>query len=271
MRIESKVGDETLTQADAMNMVQTAANEYFPPAEYLLGRISQNDLLGQTGKQTQSVKYYERAALRGHKDASFKLGSIYLNGSYGVKTDTNKAKKLLAIAAKEERGVVDYDYTPQFMDIAKKNLDDIAQKEKYEREMKKKIEESAKREEMSEETPEKPEETPEEDDDIYIVAADEAARFLEGKNDEYGGEIGIVGDTESKPKEEHGVKVVDIPISHLSPSESIDVDNILLETDNKEEAPARPITPVIAAAATAAAAATIIPPEIIDVSVDFDT
>jgi hypothetical protein len=247
MRIAGEVVDETLSDTDAMKMVQTAADEYFTPAEYLLATISQEGLLGQTKNPKQSVKYLERAALRGHKDASYELGLLYLDGLSGVKQDTNKAIKLLTIAAREEKGVVEFDYTIEDQEDAKIQLDQInrALKEvavrKTPEEEELSEEEAPEEEEAQEEAPEEEELPEEKNDDIYIVAADEAARFLEGKYDEYGHEEKATIDSAK-------VDIIDVPDD--SPSEPVSVDDIDVGFD--DDKPSASAAAVVAASAAAA-------------------
>ena len=173
MRLRREIEESDLSDKEAMQMLQIAADDSYTPAEYFLGTVFQDGELGQNKDLKEAVKYYERAAARGHKDASYKLGLLYKDGVKDVvRKDLNKAIKLLEASAKEEEGIVEFDYTLNFTkeEAPAQIADEIKSVIKAQNEIKR---------QQTINVGESPETTPEEPDDVLKVAAKEASMFLE--------------------------------------------------------------------------------------------
>ena len=186
MRIANKINEVLLSNKEAMNMLRTAANDSYTPAEYILATVFEHGKLGQKKDMKEAVKYYERAAARGHKDASYELGLIYRYGRTEndvvvVRKDLNKANKLLKTSSKVETGIVEFDYTERNSDDVDYILNDI----KIEIQKENNAKQGSNAHEISEEP----------DDDVLKVAAKEASKFLESNSgvDGGGGVVGMSG------------------------------------------------------------------------------
>jgi len=183
MRIANKINEVLLSNKEAMNMLRTAANDSYTPAEYILATVFEHGKLGQKKDMKEAVKYYERAAARGHKDASYELGLIYRYGRTEndvvvVRKDLNKANKLLKTSSKVETGIVEFDYTERNSDDVDYILNDI----KIEIQKENNAKQGSNAHEISEEP----------DDDVLKVAAKEASEFLE-RTDSGGGSGDVAG------------------------------------------------------------------------------
>jgi len=186
MLIDQKIDEKALSNKEAMNMLRTAANDSYTPAEYILATVFEHGKLGQKKDMKEAVKYYERAAARGHKDASYELGLIYRYGRTEndvvvVRKDLNKANKLLKTSSKVETGIVEFDYTERNSDDVDYILNDI----KIEIQKENNAKQGSNAHEISEEP----------DDDVLKVAAKEASKFLESNSgvDGGGGMVGMSG------------------------------------------------------------------------------
>ena len=182
MLINGDIDEEQLSATEAMNMLRTAANDSYTPAEYILATVFKDQKLGHKKDMKEAVKYYERAAARGHKDASYELGLIYIDGIIEddvvvVRKDLNKAIKLLK-TSKVETGIVEFDYTERKPD----DVDDILQKIENEIQKENKAKQRSNAHKISEEV----------DDDVLKVAAKEASEFLE-RTDSGGGSGDVAG------------------------------------------------------------------------------
>jgi len=200
MLIDKRIDEEALSNIQAMNMLRTAANESYTPAEYILAKVLKDGLLGETKDLKKAVIYYERAAAMGHKDASYELGLLYKDGvkvgiADVVRKDLNKAIKLFTTSSKVEKGIVEFDYTIQNTTHANTKISNIQSEIKAQNDMKI-IQPPKSNVEESPETfvKESPQTSPEElDDDVLKVAAKEASEFLEHMPDSDGGGGGSGG------------------------------------------------------------------------------
>jgi TPR repeat protein len=124
--------EEARTRAEMEDLLRTAANGSHPDAVYWLGHLypdgaerdallckagelgslhAQRDLgaLYATGNWTgpkdsvQAVQWYRRAAERGHADAQYNLGFMYLLGE-GVQNDPEEGLRWLRLAAAQGDG-----------------------------------------------------------------------------------------------------------------------------------------------------------------------
>ncbi len=123
--------EEAKTRAEMVDLLRTAANRRHPDAVYFLSHCSkgqerdalllkagelgslyaQRDLGSYyaTGNWTgpkdlvQSVRWYRRAAERGHSDAQFSLGFMYVLGE-GVQGDSEEGLRWLRLAAAQGEG-----------------------------------------------------------------------------------------------------------------------------------------------------------------------
>ena len=80
---------------------------------YMLGNICYNQ-----EKYLEALKWYTEAAAKGHTDAQFVLGSMYINGM-GIQKNIKKGRKLIISVAREGNAIAQYLFG-QLMDIEKR-------------------------------------------------------------------------------------------------------------------------------------------------------
>lgn len=90
---EGNIDDTILPDTEAVQLIQSAADEGYAPAEVILGEMHKDGELGLPEDDKKAAELFESASSKGDDSASLQLGEMYRDGR-GVPQDEEKARKL---------------------------------------------------------------------------------------------------------------------------------------------------------------------------------